>query len=129
MKVQDRYAGYRSLFELNLAKNLKENKIDFEYETKKINYIPKVKVYTPDFYFPKTNIYVEAKGYFDINDRVKMLLVKKQHPQLDIRFVFLKPYNKIRPSSKTTYVDWCNKNNFVWADKAIPLDWVTHEKR
>ena len=88
MKVQDRYAGYRSLFELNVAKNLIENKIKFEYETQKINYIPKTKVYTPDFYFPLTDIYVEAKGYFDMDDRVKMLLVKKQHPDLDIRFVF-----------------------------------------
>lgn len=123
MKVQDRYAGYRSLFELNVAKNLIENKIKFEYETQKINYIPKTKVYTPDFYFPLTDIYVEAKGYFDMDDRVKMLLVKKQHPDLDIRFVFLKPYNKIRSNSKTTYVDWCNKYNFKWADKVIPMEW------
>jgi hypothetical protein len=123
LKVQDRYAGYRSLFELNVAKNLIENKIKFEYETQKINYIPKTKVYTPDFYFPTTDIYVEAKGYFDMDDRVKMLLVKKQHPDLDIRFVFLKPYNKIRSNSKTTYVDWCNKYNFKWADKVIPMEW------
>ena len=123
MKVQDRYAGYRSLFELNVAKNLIENKIKFEYETQKINYIPKTKVYTPDFYFPLTDIYVEAKGYFDMDDRVKMLLVKKQHPDLDIRFVFLKPYNKIRSNSKTTYVDWCYKYNFKWADKVIPMEW------
>ena len=54
----------------------------------KLTYIPKPRTYTPDFYIPETNIYIEAKGHLDKGDRVKMLLVKEQYPDLDIRFVF-----------------------------------------
>ena len=122
------YGGYRSEFELNIARKLKENKVDFEYENYKIEYIHKTRVYTPDFYLPITNIYVEAKGYLDKDDRVKMLLVQDQHPDLDIRFVFLRANNKIHKKRKTTYGDWCTKNNFKWAEGFIPIDWIRHDK-
>ena len=80
---------YRSKFELSLAKTLTANNIEFQYEEERFEYIPAPRHYTPDFYFPETNIYVEAKGHLDKGDRVKMVLMKKQHPELDIRFVFV----------------------------------------
>ena len=80
---------YRSNFELSLAKTLTANNIEFQYEEERFEYIPAPRHYTPDFYFPETNIYVEAKGHLDKGDRVKMILMKKQHPKLDIRFVFM----------------------------------------
>ena len=114
---------YRSKFELELAKKLGNNKVKFEYETKKFLYIPKPRTYTPDFYLPDTEIYIEAKGHLDKADRVKMALVKEQHKDLDIRFVFMNARNKIYKGSKTTYADWCNKHDFRWAEKAIPTEW------
>jgi len=118
-----RRVKYRSKFELNIARLLAERKIPFEYENFKVTYIPKPRTYTPDFYLPETNIYVEAKGHLDKADRVKMLLVKEQHPDLDIRFVFLKARNKIYRGSKTTYADWANKHGFIWAEGMIPEEW------
>ena len=114
---------YRSKFELELAKKLGNHKVKFEYETKKFLYIPKPRTYTPDFYLPDTGIYIEAKGHLDKADRVKMALVKEQHKDLDIRFVFMNARNKIYKGSKTTYADWCNKHDFRWAEGAIPTEW------
>ena len=79
---------YRSHFEIGLAKSLTEKNISFEYENAKFVYIPKPRTYTPDFYLPEQDIYIEAKGNLDKSDRVKMQLIKQQHPELDIRFVF-----------------------------------------
>ena len=114
---------YRSKFELELAKVLANNKVKFEYESKKFLYVPKVRTYTPDFYLPDTNIFIEAKGHLDKADRVKMVLVKDQHKDLDIRFVFMNARNRIYRGSKTTYADWCNRYDFVWAEKTIPTEW------
>ena len=70
---------YRSKFELNLARTLVSKNVTFFYEQDKFEYIPAPRHYTPDFYFPETNIYVEAKGHLDKGDRVKMVLMKKRH--------------------------------------------------
>ena len=43
-----------------------------------------------------------------------MALVKQQHKDLDIRFVFMNARNKIYKGSRTTYADWCNKHDFRW---------------
>jgi len=114
---------FRSRFELHLAKGLADNKVKFEYESKKFIYIPKPRTYTPDFYLIESGIYIEAKGHLDKADRVKMALVKQQHKDLDIRFVFMNARNKIYKGSKTTYADWCLKHDFRWAEKSIPVEW------
>jgi len=116
-------AGYRSQFELNLARTLTDNGVAFEYETIKFQYIPQPRNYTPDFYLTESNIYVEAKGHLTKDDRVKMVLIKKQHPELDIRFVFVRAQNKIYKGSKTTYASWCERHGFQWAEGSIPTDW------
>lgn len=78
--------------------------------------------YTPDFQLAN-GILIEAKGLFDVDDRRKHLLIKKQYPHLDIRFVFQNPKNKIYKGSKTTYADWCDKYGFKYATKLIPASW------
>ncbi len=118
---------YRSMFEINIAKSLAERGVSFEYETQKLTYIPKPRTYTPDFYLTETNIYVEAKGHLDRADRAKMSLIKKQYPELDIRFVFMNANNKIYKGSKTTYAMWANKHGFEWAEKNIPEEWLKNE--
>lgn len=126
VRIEDtnmRRSKYRSNFELHLAKGLAEHKVKFEYESKKFIYVPKPRTYTPDFYIIESDIYIEAKGHLDKADRVKMALVKEQHKNLDIRFVFMNARNKIYKGSRTTYADWCNKHNFRWAEKTIPAEW------
>lgn len=117
--------GYRSGLEETIDSTLKKRNVDGEYEKHKIKYtIPATEhTYTPDFRLPN-GIFVETKGRFVIEDRKKHMLIKKQHPELDIRFVFQNSKNKIRKGSPTTYADWCNKHGFIYADKNIPQEWL-----
>lgn len=118
--------GYRSGLEEKIAKQLEAKGVKVEYETTKIKYVvpESLHTYTPDFVLPN-NIIVETKGRFVAADRKKHLFVKKDHPELDIRFVFSNSKTKISKGSKTSYADWCEKNGFQYADKEIPDTWLT----
>jgi hypothetical protein len=117
--------GFRSGLEGKVAKQLEVLGVKVEYETTKVKYVipESLHTYTPDFVLPN-GIVVETKGRFVVADRKKHLLIKQQHPDLDIRFVFQNPKNKITKGSKTTYADWCIKNGFQYADKRIPDEWL-----
>ena len=121
--------GYRSGFEHKVSDQLKENKVKFEYETTVIGYIkPETKhTYTIDFTLPN-GILVETKGRWVLEDRKKHLLIKKQHPELDIRMVFQSSKTKIRKGSKTTYAMYCDKHDIPWAEKTIPESWLNEKK-
>ena len=113
---------YRSRLEERLARWFELNGHQFEYETLKLNYTLS-SVYTPDFILPN-GVILEAKGYFKPEDRRKMLAIKKQHPNLDIRLVFQAPHNTLTKTSKTTYAKWATNNGFLWAPSHdIPPDW------
>ena len=122
-------AGYRSQFELNIAQTLAKRGVKFEYESKKLVYIPDPRTYTPDFYIVSTDVYIEAKGHLDKADRVKLLLVKKQYPDIDLRLLFMNCKNKIYRGSKTTYAMWATRYNFEWAEGSIPSDWLKNGHR
>lgn len=77
--------------------------------------------YQPDFRLPN-GILIEAKGQLDIADRRKMIAVKQQHPELDIRFVFSNARCRLSRNGKT-YGDWATAAGFEWAEGAIPLSW------
>ena len=121
--------GYRSGFENKVSQQLNEAKVKFEYETTVIDYIkPQTNhTYTIDFTLPN-GILVETKGRWVLEDRKKHLLIKEQHPELDIRLVFQNSKGKIRKGSKTTYADFCDKNEIIWADKTIPASWYNEKK-
>lgn len=79
--------------------------------------------YLPDFIL-SNGIYIEAKGLFNRADRQKHILIRKQYPEIDLRFVFQNMKNKISKQSKTTYADWCVKNGFKFANQRIPVAWI-----
>jgi hypothetical protein len=118
--------GFRSGLEEQIATKLRTLSVEYEYEKRKLNYVKpqKAHTYTPDFYLPNKNIYIETKGYFTTADRQKMKLIKEQHPELDIRFVFSNSKNRISKKSKTTYGMWAEKYGFPYADKTIPKEWL-----
>ena len=120
--------GYRSGFEHKVADQLTEAKIKYQYEKTVIEYIkPETNhTYTIDFTLPN-GILVETKGRWVLEDRKKHLLIKSQHPELDIRMVFQNSKGKIRKGSKTTYANFCDKNGIVWADKTIPATWYSEK--
>jgi hypothetical protein len=51
-------------------------------------------------------------------------MVKRQHPLLDIRFVFSNSRTRISKQSRTTYALWCRSKGFKYADKLIPTSWL-----
>jgi len=121
--------GYKSGLEHTVLMSLKNRKCNAKYECLKIEWEElNYRTYTPDFLLPN-GILIETKGRFTSEDRKKHLQISKQHPTLDIRFVFTNSKAKIRKGSKTTYGMWCNKYGFLYADKDVPQDWITERKK
>ena len=122
--------GYRSGFEHRISEQLEQQNIDPQYETTVVKYTVPARdsKYTVDFTLPN-GILVETKGRWMPDDRKKHLLVKEQHPELDIRIVFQSAKSKLRKGSKTTYADYCDKHGIQWAEKIIPQAWIDEEKK
>jgi hypothetical protein len=115
---------FRSGLEEKVADLLQGLGVTYEYESTKVPYILQCN-YTPDFLLPN-GVYLETKGQLTEEDRRKMKAVKNANPELDIRFVFQAPYNKIYKGSKTTYATWAEKHGFKWcAFHSIPVEWLT----
>ena len=115
--------GYRSNFELDIANQLAKNKVPFTYEKDAFAYV-RHSTYTPDFYLKEQDFFIEVKGLFTSSDRGKHLLLKKQHPDLDLRFLFMNANNKLYKGSKTTYGGWCDRHDYKWCQGFIPKEWL-----
>lgn len=111
----------------NQIVDLLPEKAKVEYEVDAIEYTI-TKNYIPDFTITTKNgiIYVEAKGLgraFDQQVRDKMIAVKRDHPDKDIRIVFysdrpLRKKGKMRPS------DWAQKHGFKFSIGKVPEAWL-----
>jgi hypothetical protein len=126
----------RSGFERDQAARLIAHGVIFNYEAESFEFIAKVhrggcidcgssnvgsrRSYTPDFYFPFSDIYVETKGRFTSADRTKMKAVIKQC-DIDVRMVFMSD-GKATP--KMRYSEWCELNDIKYAIGTIPLEWT-----
>tara|TARA_B110000091_G_scaffold212464_1_gene259258 strand:- start:83 stop:481 length:399 start_codon:yes stop_codon:yes gene_type:complete len=120
---------FRSNYEREVCNLLDDDEVKFEYETMNLYYeVAEQRKYTPDVILPN-GIILELKGRFTTADRKKMLLVMKQHPDLDIRMVFQRHTNKLFKGSLTTYSEWCNKKGIKWASKTVPKDWIKESKK
>ena len=113
---------FRSKLEERVALALKGAGVDYTYESQKLKFT-RLCTYTPDFILP-SGIMLEVKGYFEPSDRTKHLLVRAQHPQVDLRFVFQNANLRLNSKSSTTYGDWCDKHGFLWCAQAIPKEWL-----
>jgi len=112
---------YKSHFEKEFAKDLKQKKIVFTYETLTVDYEITC-TYKPDFIL--NNFIVETKGYFSKEDRRKHIAIKKKRPDLDIRFCFQNSKTKLsKAKNSISYADWCTRHGFQYCDKFIPKDW------
>ena len=117
--------GFRSGLEEKVAKYLTSNGVKFTFETLKVPYVkPETKhTYTPDFILDN-GIIIETKGRWLLDDRKKHLLIRKQHPNLDIRILFQNANAKISKGSKTSYADFCEKHGIPYAHREIPVAWL-----
>jgi hypothetical protein len=134
---------YRSGLEEKIANQLDEAGVDYEYESIKIPYtVPAREAkYLPDFPIPGTNILIEGKGHWgggkfggikqaSAEQRQKMLLLKEQRPDLDIRIVYERASTKIYPGSPTSNADWATTHGFKHADKGtVPESWIEEIKQ
>lgn len=116
-------AGFRSGLEQDNAKLLEEHNVNYEYEKFKIKFTAKPRTYTPDFRL-SNGIIIETKGRFIPSDRTKHLLIKEQHPELDIRFVFSNSRQRLSKTSTQTYGGWCERHGFLYADGLVPVEWM-----
>ena len=116
--------GYRSVLYKILADELNVLKVKFTYESLKIawEYLA-YRTYTPDFVL-SNGIIIESKGMFTAADRRKHLAIKRQHPKLDIRFVFENSRRKLRKGAKSTYGEWCYKYGLLYSNRVIPEEWL-----
>lgn len=116
---------YRSQLEARNAVHLEGLELEFDFESLKIPYVvpETLRKYTPDFILAN-GIIVEVKGKLEPKDRAKHLLIQMQYPQLDIRFVFQRPFDPINKGAKSTYADWADKHGFKWAKLVIPETWA-----
>jgi len=107
----------RNKFETKIYSQLKRAKIKFDYESIRVPYIL-ARFYLPDFILetPLGKVYVETKGHLRREDKAKLIAVKKQHPEIDLRLLFYAP-NKM--NSK-----WAVKNGFRYAFGDIPPEWI-----
>lgn len=117
-------AKYRSGLETQTAAFLSECQQEVRYEKLRIEWEDLAyRTYTADFVLDN-GIIIETKGMFTATDRRKHVEIKRQHPELDIRFVFTNANAKLYKGAKTTYKDWCEKHSFLWANRVIPKEWL-----
>ncbi len=118
--------GFRSGLEVITSQDLNAQSVPHLYERVRIRYT-QPGVYITDFVLTEQAIIIETKGAFDSSDRAKMLRVKAEHPNLDIRFLFSNPNTRIGKLSKTTYGTWCEKHGFPYAKGGkVPAAWLSH---
>lgn len=116
--------GWRSGLEEEIAWQLTQKGVKYTYESLKIPWVlHRSCTYTPDFVL-MNGVIIETKGRFIQSDRMKHIYIKKQHPDLDIRFIFSNCKARISKVSKTSYADWCDKHKFKWAHKEVPQEWL-----
>jgi len=86
-------AWMRSSWETAFAKYCIKNHIKYRYEPKSFEIVYKYKgikkegTYRPDFYLPETDEYIEIKGYWRDDAKVKFNAFKRQYSKIKIKIV------------------------------------------
>lgn len=85
---------YRSLYEAWFARCLKKHKINFEYEPH--SFFLDGKYYTPDFYIPEKELYIECKGLWRATSKAKVKHLQKYASLILLPSYFQKCLRKYR---------------------------------
>lgn len=108
----------RNKFEKRIHDELKHAKVKVSYETERLPYTLACN-YIPDFIIVLKSgkkIYIETKGHLRVEDKRKLVAVKKQYENIDLRIVF---YSQNKKNSK-----WANKHGFKYAIGSVPTEWL-----
>lgn len=85
-KIRHNGKTFRSSWEYEYAIWLEENSIDYFYESRKFK-LSDGRTYTPDFYIPSKNEFVEIKGYWYENAKEKFCKFKEEYPDVKILII------------------------------------------
>lgn len=83
----------RSSWEIAYAKWLDKNNIEWRYELNTFDLGDTC--YTPDFYLPETNEYIEVKGYFPKKIKEKIELFKQLYHNINFKVLLGKDLFKL----------------------------------
>ena len=123
-----RPTGKRSKLEDTFSQILQDIGAAEHYEEEKLKYVVPSSnhIYIVDFVLD-SGIRIEVKGYLrDVDERQKYELIKEQHPEIDLRFVFADPDKKIT-RTKMTHGSWAEKVGFKYCsikDIDIIKEWA-----
>lgn len=130
---------FRSWYEYYVAQNLDALGIRYEYEQYQFSYYPTISkgicldcnsknvsreaIYTPDWYFPDHDFFIETKGILSATERKKLQAVQTQC-DIDLK-VMIDSNGRIRGSKKwERYSDWLEWAGFEYSiGKDIPERW------
>lgn len=114
----------KSGFEGRAKQMFKDHGIKAAYEEDKIKYdIPKN--YVPDFKIG--TVYIETKGFFDVEARQKMKHVKRCNPDLDIRIWFQADKYLTKRKNKK-YSDWARQHGYPYhIGEEFPIHWFNEK--
>ena len=118
---------HRSKLEDEVEKALLGLGLSPKYEPEKFEYTLHRK-YTPDFLLGEdvngNKVWVEVKGWFPSADRMKILSVIRNNPELKIFIALQKPGQRLNKTSKTTLAGWCQKYGIPWSPIPIPPEFI-----
>jgi len=99
------YKGFlmKSSWEVAYAKWLDKQDIKWEYELKTFDLGNTT--YTPDFYLPKKNTYIEIKGWFRKDAKQKMIRFHKLFP--DVKVIIITDFLPIKIRSRAMFPFSC----------------------
>jgi len=87
----------RGTWELTIAELLNKHKILWiRNQCLKYTKDGLIKTYNPDFYLPISNEYIEVKGYYSDNDKLKMKLVLEQNKNVRIYMIGQDVFQKFK---------------------------------
>jgi hypothetical protein len=140
-KNKPEFKPLRSGLERDVRQQLEDAGIKFEYEPEKLEYRKQVirgickcgneRVYQRRWYIPdfvlENGIRLECKGRLTSQDRSKLVAVKQQHPEIDLRLLF-GANNKINKNKQKRYMQWAAENGIKAAVKEVPESWLKPSK-
>ena len=99
---------FRSSWEANIARVFKYKNIEFEFEEHRFELIVNgvETVYIPDFFIKQSNMYVEVKGYWREDAKIKFECFKNQYKDIKIMVIGPKEYKNIEKIYKNIIINW-----------------------
>jgi hypothetical protein len=103
---------FRSRWEANIARYLTFSKRRWQYEAKTFWFLEVksgIRSYTPDFYLPNENIYIEVKGYMDQDSKTKLNRMQKYYPKIVVEVWDSARYESIEATASLIIPNWERK--------------------